>query len=446
MRELIERIPYESQIEILESLDEAGKNPKLPKGIIMQVRAKVGHAGQITANGRLYTKALMKRETKRIQARLERRAVHVLSGHPKHGEQPDPDKRIGLLTGLKIESDGGMFAGLDVLPSTSGKNFAVAARAGAEVGFSSRGPGSATIVRFNDQHEAFSEENKDWNGKEIEVVDENFGLNTYDHVLGPAVEDAVGLNYNEEIQGDTKMENFELKNLSEDQWADILKAAQVTDAIKIAVESAVTDNNTESVKEAIKTEAARYVKENFEAQKPAKTEEPVMIECSVCKAQINESSKFCPECGRVPLTEQTKTPDEKDIKIAELKAEAEKQEKELAALKGTVDGMTEANETRTKGEDVEAIVAETLLGKPHVTCTDVRDRLEGRELTIEDAKETVEGLIEKSEALVKSVKGTLTEAGAGKALPADELGESENDDGIVKLNPEAAVMMKTVNR
>jgi hypothetical protein len=446
VRDLIEAIPFESKIEILECLDENGKNPKLPKGIIMQVRAKVGHAGQITANGRLYTKTLMKRETKRIQARLERRAVHVLSGHPKPDEQPDPDKRIGLLTGLKIESDGGMFASLDVLPSTSGKNFAVAARAGAEVGFSSRGPGTATIVRFNDQHEAFSESNKDWKGKEIEDVDDNFNLNTYDHVLGPAVEDAVGLNYNEDIQGEKVMPKFEIKELTDAQWIDILAAGQVTEAIKVAIEAAVKEHDTDSIKEAIKTEAAKFVKENFEANKPDPVEKPKLIECSICKAQINESSKFCPECGRVPLTEQTQEPDEKDAEIEKLKVEADKQIKELAALKGVVDGMTEAEKDRTKANEVEAIVAETLKGKPHVVCEDVRDRLEGREMTVENALDTVEGLIEKSEALVKTVHGTLTEAGEGKTLPADELSEQELADQKNQLNPEAAVMLKTVNR
>lgn len=418
--------PYYTLVEDVTPLDEAGK-PKLPDGVIQQVRFRAGKAGHITANGRLYSKKLMKREVERIQPRIKRRAVKILSGHPKKGESPDPEREIGVLTGLSmVESngpdDGDILATMDVIPTSAGNNFVAKTRARTEVGFSSRGPGTATVVKFTDQHEDFSEDNAEWVGKEIEMVNPDYELNTYDHVIGQAVEDAVGLNYNEHKE--TEEMEFDITKLTEADWKSILESDQVKQRVEAAVKDA-TDKLEAGFKDQLPGMVEKYIKDNFDVveARADDAEDKTEAKCAECGSALGKGAKFCPACGlKVAKAEEKKPETEADKKVEALLKAVEDLKAKNEEQAQTIADMKQKDKEREEAKQVEKVIAEALKGKPATVANEVRDRLADKKLTPEDVKEIVEATIGKVENFVESVGGTnLGEpAGEGAAVHGDK--------------------------
>jgi hypothetical protein len=420
-------------------LDEATKD-KLPKGVIMQVRGQFGHAGRVTSNGRLYTKKLMGREVKRIQDRIKRRAVHIISGHPGKGadgkpQNPDPDKQVGILTGLKMEADGRLGGSADILDTPSGRIYATKVRARAEVGHSSRGPGTETPIEYDDQHEEFDEADRKWVGRQVGLVGDDYHLKTFDHVVDHASDGAVVHNFNESEED----MGFDVKKLTEDDWGSILESDKVKKAVEEAagkaVEEALKKHDDSVVKEETKKylQSDEFIEDHFEVDDEkgeGDEDSPEFDEatCPECGGKMLKGGKFCPSCGK---------------NVSKPKKESEV-ETENQKLTEQVEKLTEANkklfesfeqykkdrdQEKAEAEEAERIagkVEEMLEAKPEAVVDYVVERLADKELDEESVEETVKDLIESAEKFVKRVGGSLEE---GKA-PGSRGGTREDDSDL----------------
>lgn len=151
---------------------EARKAPGSGK---MVARGEFGRYGVPTANGRIYSESLMKREIKRLTEDLKSRRVLGELDHPSDGKTSL--KRVShVLTDLWLEADGRVMGEAEVLGTPEGKTLAALIEAKIPVGVSSRGFGSTKSVAGE---------------VEGEEVQDDFILKTYDFVADPAVRTAI---------------------------------------------------------------------------------------------------------------------------------------------------------------------------------------------------------------------------------------------------------------
>jgi len=399
-------VPFWTRLTITEA-----KKEKLRDGIIMQAEGKVGHAGKVTANGRLYTKALVKREVARIQESITRRAVQGLSGHPKQGENPDPDKAAFIITGLVMNESGEVFAKMDVMDTPSGKIMATKAKAEAEVGFSSRGPGSAIVIKLTNEHSDYAE-NVEWQDKDIEQVNEDYRLVTYDHVIGQAVEDATMHSFNEDSKG-VGMDKFEIEKMTDENWKTVLESEKFKTELAgaVAAQSKVDEKTiAESVLKILSSEKfledhLKNEGEDVDKNKEEPKEEPkekAALKCAKCSASITSGSKFCPACGAKVVVKESVEP------LDQTKFDSLKQEN--VDLKARLDELEKKNTNREEARQVEIILEEAFVSKPASVEAAIRKDLVEIKITPENAKEIVEKRIAHYSEFVKQTGGNLEES------------------------------------
>lgn len=126
-----------------------------------------------TANGRVYTRAVMEREINRLQERINNGSLLGAVDHPGDGKSRIMEAGH-IVRKLWIERDGSVHGKFEIVEeSDAGRNLAAFLRRGASIGMSSRGLGSTS------QNESGQE-----------VVGEDFKLASYDFVSDPAVSTA----------------------------------------------------------------------------------------------------------------------------------------------------------------------------------------------------------------------------------------------------------------
>jgi hypothetical protein len=433
----MERVLYESLVApdiLLDGIDEASR-AKLPRGIIMQVRAKVGHAGRVTANGRLYTKALMKREVEALQEAIANKEVEGLAGHPikELGGLPNPATASYLLTGLGMDEDTGeVTADFGIYETSAGKDLAARCRAGVKVGFSTRGTGESRKVVLTDKHPAYAE-NTAWQGKEIEEVEDNYRLRSFDHVIGQAVPDARVRAIREQEEA------MDLTKLSQVDWDLITKSEQFKAAVAAALTEAKAKWEAE-VKTVLVQEARDYLKsdqfieDHFEVDpEPAAEAAPAApavdeagkgagtITCKACGAKIASGSKFCPQCGEDPTVD----PEEEQ----EEQAREDKRDQKIAALEAEIAANKKREEERAEAEAVDKALAEACKGRPPYILEAVAGDAKVAKVASKDAPEYAKGRIAFYEAIATKSGGTLA-AGVTKSKPQDDALQ-ESGGGLV---------------
>lgn len=414
----------------------------------MQFRGKVGHAGIVTANGRLYGLDLMKREIESSQDRIINRGFIGETDHPGPTMGGPTVRQSSIIfTGLEINETGEIFASGDVVETSAGKDLAALIRAGAQVGMSSRGSGTASVVRMTSTHPAFKA-NRGWEGKEVEEVNVDYKLRGFDAVIGQAVSDAYIDDYTEsqEVQ---QMDFEQLKKLlgeNKELLNQVVSYAFDSELGKAKLQESIDESKEEVDEESIKSMVKNYLisdefTSNFKQEENEDDSDEVeKIKCEHCEAMVEKESKFCSSCGRVvtPVKEE-KEVDDKDQAIEDLKKDLEAQKEANQALADEVKGMKKEKEDQEEKESVDKIISEVLEGKPSHLVEAVREDISEMKLTSENAKETVEKRYAKFEAFQKKVGGSVSGAtGHGKVIHNDgdskkNINESDEDDAGLKV-------------
>ena len=162
---------------IVESEDGADKK--------LFAEGKIGHCDTPTANGRIYTTSIMRREIDRLGPRITEASLYAAVDHPGDGKSRIRDTGA-IIRGLRIEQDGTIWGKFQIIEATDhGRNLAAILRAGGAVGVSSRGLGSTRPHHEQGQ----------------EVVGEDFRLVAFDFVLDPAVSTAYPKFFSESDEG-----------------------------------------------------------------------------------------------------------------------------------------------------------------------------------------------------------------------------------------------------
>ena len=433
LKSMVEEEPYFGEVKVIEDANMEESKQKLPNGVIMQLEMKVGHAGRVTKNGRLYRPAVMAREIARIQEDLKTRRVFGLCGHPRKGEQPDPKRREFVLTGLKMEDDGAMWATADVLNTAVGKDLAEVARADAKVGFSQRGNGLSNMVVFTDKHPHYSG-NESWAGQKVEDVEEQYVLKAFDDVLGQAVTDAELSGYNEN-ESEDDMEDFKLENLKDENWTLI----EGSERFKKAVSAAMTEGIDAKVNEVVNSPefGERMAKnEKFVNTLIGKygtdEDEDTKTECTTCKVEIVEGAGFCPKCGaRQVMTEGTEPAPAADDKDKAMKGLQESNDK----LRETVDALVAKDKGATDKVACDKVIEEAVQDKAVHIQKAVRELMERRTYT----PETVADVVKEEIVFTEANMPKEAPKGEGHAQPADEAvvdGDKEDTSKITEEEQE----------
>ncbi len=193
------------------------------------IRGEFGRVDVPTQNGRVYSRALVRREFDRLSESIEGRAVYGECDHPSDGKTKF--SRVShIITKLDIEDDGRVMGEAEVLKTPAGNILRAIVEAKGSMGVSSRGFGSV-------------ESQSDGTAK----VCEDFKLKTYDVVVDPAMATARPLAVQEALMeaneydwiGELKTEFPEVyKQIEEEAKSDVAKKAEGAVAAALEAERA----------------------------------------------------------------------------------------------------------------------------------------------------------------------------------------------------------------
>lgn len=181
------------------------------------VRGEFASYGKPTANKRFYGENIWKQEISRLEEAMGDRRVYGELDHPTDGRTSL--KRVShIVTGMHLEN--GILVGeAEILPTKEGLQLEALLKAGCKVGVSSRGYGS---VKTDD--------------KGIDVVQEDFKLQTFDFVADPADSTAYpeavfeGVEFPMDVLDESNRKDADIRGHAADdaakaeQWAAIMKA------------------------------------------------------------------------------------------------------------------------------------------------------------------------------------------------------------------------------
>ena len=134
----------------------------------LTVKGEFAFCGRPTANKRVYSESLMKREMKRLAERIQERKMVGELDHPSDG-RTKLQRTSHLVTSLEVMDDGRVVGEAEPIDTRIGKDLQALLKSGAMIGVSSRGFGSTVT-----------------NAEGNEEVQEDFKLVTFDFVADPA--------------------------------------------------------------------------------------------------------------------------------------------------------------------------------------------------------------------------------------------------------------------
>lgn len=424
----------------------AKKEEPLPPGVIMHIRGKFLHADKVTSNGNLYPRKIVEREVANLKKKIQERAVAGLADHP----ESLPDGRVkspSLLRTAVIPTDvsvlptgEGVFEG-DVPDTTVGKDVAALIRAGLTLGVSTRGRGTSRTAKMTeDLPEA--DQNREWIGRDVNFINEDFELKSFDLVLDQAVGDASVMDFREEKEN--AMEGFDLKKMTEEQWKAVIESDRVKQAIEAAVKQA-SDALEAKFVEDVKGQVAEFIRgpefvsmfetsegdgrEIEEAGKPKGA--AAAGKCQYCGAEVSEGMKFCPACGE-SLTEDANSA----------------RDAEISALKAQVEKLTAERDEALRDAAVDAVVEEALKGKPFVVAQFVRDRVGSLNLTEQQAPAAVKEILESAEKFLRDVGADPSKLPPGKGMveprDSDAADKGKNSGEITEQDKAEAMVLRSI--
>lgn len=385
------------------SLTESEEDKKL------YAEGKIGQCGVATANGRVYTEAVMRREVGKLQPRIEQASLYSAVDHPGDGKSRIMNSG-GIVRALRVENNGEIFGKFEIVEETDcGRNLAALLRRGGTVGVSSRGLGSTST-----------------NETGQEVVGEDFRLVSFDFVLDPAVQTAYPTFFSEDVDLEQVTEEHirgkfpKIVEAIEKQAYDI--ASQTTyEAVRSDVESDVEralsesrDKLRDEFKAELYPEVVKELKEDFgtkliraTAEIRKEVEEVVRSEFAAdptvagAKMALEQVAKIVVPFSPPPDAKQVI--DEKDAKIEELTKGVTELEKQIER----VQNESEDNAGKARDFGWRLYVEKALAGR------DDAETLRGmigdlnNIATAEDLKSKVESCIAAADKALEEAKTRL---------------------------------------
>lgn len=307
----------------------------------LYAEGKIGHCDVPTANGRIYTTSIMRREVDRIQPRIQECSLYAAVDHPSDGKSRIRDTGA-IIRGLRIEQNGEIWGKFQILEDTDhGRNLAAILRAGGAIGVSSRGLGST-----RPHHESGQE-----------VVGEDFRLVSFDFVLDPAVSTAYPKFFSEQEDGlaseltcdDLRAKFPSLVRSIEEQALSVASQTAV-EALRAEMEQDVEkalEKSKASLREEFKVELypelVKELKEDFAAklvratasirkdvEAVVRSEMAADPEVAGAKLALEQIAKIVVPFN--PPVDVKKVIDEKDYEISKLAQSIKKLEQRLESL------------------------------------------------------------------------------------------------------------------
>jgi hypothetical protein len=263
----VKNLLVETTYPALALREEQGK-PTVVSGIASETDT-------VNGNGRIYPRAVMEREVRRIAEDLASSNHAGLVDHPEGGAVSVSD--IGLkFTNLWTEGNRVMFEA-EIVPTQRGRDLEAVVRAGVRIGISSRGYGSAKLEKRGDRM--------------VQVIGEDFELESFDAVVTPSVASARITSYEsllDALRGERPDIAEALERLANssnsvqpetpatEEDMDIKTQIELADqmAAEVAAEAQAAAEGTETVVEAVETtQTAEVVEEVAEAAEAGTVEE-----------------------------------------------------------------------------------------------------------------------------------------------------------------------------
>jgi len=194
------------------------------------IKGAFGHCSEPTSNKRLYSEKVMQPNFDRLKESMGKRRLFGELDHPADGKTSL--KRVShIVTELSITEDGEVLGSLEPLPTPMGDILKALAKAGCELGVSSRGRGSVVTV------EGIDEVQKDYVLKTYDVVDNPASKNAFPTVTESAQVESFLESIDEEHRDELRtafneaaahIDTFTLEDIKDDALR-----AQVSEALRL---------------------------------------------------------------------------------------------------------------------------------------------------------------------------------------------------------------------
>jgi predicted nuclease with TOPRIM domain len=204
------------------------------------IKGEFGIVDTPTENNRVYSRALMEREIRKLQEKIKNRSLLGELDHPDDGK-PRLSRVSHLITELYLGDDNIIRGKAEILDTDNGRNLRAIAEAGVKIGVSLRGYGSTRM------------ENN------VEIVEDDFELLTFDFVVEPAGHSYAVLSEQKKLTGGLLMENKDKLQVIEEYNKKLEEAVEKIKAEQKAIISRKLEEATLEIRKAVEKEFAdRY--------------------------------------------------------------------------------------------------------------------------------------------------------------------------------------------
>jgi len=374
----------------------------------MRIQGMFTVADEINENGRVYKELIWDRELGKLKPLMAENRVFSEADHPDDGKSRISNT-VALLTDVekKLVEGRKMYEGeATILNTTKGRDLQEIIRAGGKVGFSSRGFGS--VVKGN------------WQGRQADIVQEDFTLKTFDFVIGQSTKDAEVSKFFEQVDvinvlnaDDTPQDKSTKGGSPVMEIKTIEELRKAYPELCLQLEKDAADKKEKEIKETMQKDFDQKVLKEVDSQKEEIKKEVI--------EEIRKSDDFQAmvgafvEIGKLikPYIGEGADEDDEGLeeKVADLQGAVETLKKENTGLKEQMDNEKKALKTK---EDVKKKIDEVTAGKPHEK--ELVERLSDCK-TVEE----VSDMAAKEEAFIKKLtEGKEDPKGKGKVLNEDE--------------------------
>jgi hypothetical protein len=212
-----------------------------------------------TANKRVYQRKLWEREVDKKKPMIEDKKVYGELDHPADGKTK-LERVSHLVTRLEVKPNGEIYGEADVMDTQKGKDLKAILKSGGKVGVSSRGFGTTRP-----------------DGKGNEIVQEDYGLVTFDFVADPAVASSYPEFTAEDIDQDKKQKNddtggrqMDIKELT-DKYPELV--AQIVKESQERLKAEGKEEQEKQIKEGLKKDFEKKLTETVQSAKESIREE-----------------------------------------------------------------------------------------------------------------------------------------------------------------------------